>query len=257
MKSVPLFLCLSLMATAAMAEDKKYTLEDLNALIEQEEWGEFLSHAKDVAPGKRKGQWKTNVEKAAIGALDDAVKQGPIQAFSFANNLGQQFKTLKKSKPYMKHRGEVGLASLKGCFAQRYSVGCYDVLKLFVEGDPKNVELNYQAGKMARLNMNHRAAVPFMARAVKHAKGKKKSEICKDEDTALAVVNAFNAPKSDNTKMAKELFKGACYKALKKPVFEEFLEGSSYVAEHTCDIFKKKKALSTFQKAHCKDKGGK
>jgi len=259
MKLCSLLCCCTIILTPPLlAENKKYTLEELNALAVQEEWQEFLSHAKDVSPKNRKKTWNENLERAAIGVLTDASKKSPIEAFSWANHLADQFKTLKKSKPYMKHRGEIGIKALKDCFSNRYAAqSCFKAMTDFVAGDANNVQLNYTAGKLARLNMNSVTAVPFFAAAVKNAGAQKGQEICNDNDIEIAVIAGLNLPSSyDNVAPSKVLLK-RCFDALKKPVFEEFLKGGSYNAQNTCDIWKKNNMLSPFQKAHCKDRGDK
>jgi len=253
-----IFGLVALLALPGLAEEKKYTAKDLNALIDNEEWGEFIRHAKDVSPAERDAKWKKNLEKAAMASLDDAAKQSPQEAFAYASRLHDEFKVLKKSKAYMAHRGKVGLAALKNCFGQRYGgVACYELMTNFVAGDQTNVDLNYEAGKLARLNMNHNAATPFFYRAIKNAKAKRQKKICGDKDALMAFKHTIAGPDGPDVKSVRELLEGTCKKELKGPFLEELYTNNTYVARNTCDIFLKGKGLTPFQQAHCADKGGK
>lgn len=259
---LPTLLALSLSSPALAHGDKAYTMEDITALVENEGWQEILSHANDIAPRDRKDQWKKAVEAAGIGALENAKMKNPQEAFGAAYSLPDQFPTLKKSKRFMKLRSSVGVESMDECFKQRYGIGqCMKILDSFLAADPKNADAHLKAGKMVRLRTTpHASAAPYFAKALRAQKDKKAvRSYCADDDLRLAAISGLGQPSDwPQVKDANEIIFKHCYKELGDRAFEEFLEGGTYVALNTCDQWKKKKRkLSAFQKAHCKDKKSK
>jgi hypothetical protein len=51
---------LAAFATTAHADDKKYTMADLKALIEQKGYQEAIEHMKDISPSERKADGSTS-----------------------------------------------------------------------------------------------------------------------------------------------------------------------------------------------------
>src|SRR5271156_39505 len=59
----------------AHADDKKYTMADLKALVTQQSYREAVQHLDDVAPSERNADWQEVAGTAAAGfvaSLDEA-----------------------------------------------------------------------------------------------------------------------------------------------------------------------------------------
>jgi hypothetical protein len=260
LRFIPIFLAVTVAAPALADDDKAYTMEDLTALVENEGWRELLMHANDIKPRNRKGPWKKMVEQAATAELKAAKEKGPGEAFGAAYSLPDQFPTLKKSKAFMAMRSAIGVESMDSCFAQARWGGvneCIKILDSFLSSDKKNADAHMKAGKIVRLRTTpHASAAPYFLKAIVNQKDKKlRAEWCTDEDVKLAVSSAFANPSDwPQAKDARTLVFKHCYKQLGDTAYETFLDGGTYEARNLCAPLKKKKKLSAFQKAHCKDK---
>jgi hypothetical protein len=78
MKNTLTLIVLSLLAAgpALSAEEQTYTLQDLQALAQSEQWGDLRRHLKDVPPSRRDAGWNGLVEKAC---LRDDVQNEDVQ----------------------------------------------------------------------------------------------------------------------------------------------------------------------------------
>ena len=72
MKHLLALAALAALATTAHADDRKYTLADLKALIEQKGYQEAIEHMKDIAPSERKAEWIDIAGTAGAGLITGA-----------------------------------------------------------------------------------------------------------------------------------------------------------------------------------------
>lgn len=241
---------------ARSAEPAKYTLEDLRALGESQSWGELLEHVEDVRPSERKKEWKDLLDRAAIGQIDSLLEQKRLmEAHGTAEQLMTRFGLLKQSKPFMRKRGEAGLAAIAECLGNAYaSAQCLEQLDAFTKVDPKNAELAFAAGKLVvERGRMYPPAAPHFARAFEDKATR--AQGCKDPSVEASVLRALGQPPEyDNAKAASAVAFDHCYEVLSKPLFEAFYGSWGYEAQNLCAGFQKKKAkLSPFQSAFCQD----
>ena len=57
--------CLNLRGVV-YAEDRRYTMKDLQALEKRETWNELIYHIKDIAPSERDAEWNRLLTKACL-----------------------------------------------------------------------------------------------------------------------------------------------------------------------------------------------
>lgn len=244
----PLVLALvASVATSASAEEKKYTLADLEALVQQKSFKEAYLHLGDIAPASRTQKW-VDVGAAAAGGFLGQI-QGEDVAIAIIDEIDREYPALVKNAKYAKPRAEQGYKSLEACFGNSYSVDhCVKVALRFVEvGGDKALTL--KVAKLARRSMNAYGAVPFFEKAIAADKA-----ACKDEDAKLAVVAGIGLPEdSDNAKKAKVLM-ATCFGDMKADILKAFEDDSSggSTQRASCEILTKNKMLSSLQQKACK-----
>lgn len=246
-----------LVSTAALAaEPSKYTMEDLRALGESQSWAELLEHAEDVRPSERKKEWQDLLSRASIGVIDNLLAQKrTAEAHGTADQLVTRFGLLKQSKPFMKKRGEAGLAAIGDCLADAYSgVQCLEQLDAFTKMAPQDPELTFAAGKLVvERGRMYQPAATYFVRAFDDKALRAKG--CKDPSVKSAVLRALGEPPEYETaKAASVVAFEQCHDVLGKALLEAFYASSGYEARNLCAGLQKKKVkLSPFQTAFCQD----
>lgn len=242
--------------SARSAEPAKYTMEDLRALGESQSWGELLEHVEDVRPSERKKEWKDLLERSAIGQIDGLLEQKRLmEAHSGAEQLMTRFGILKQSRPFMKKRGEAGLANIAECLGNNYGAAqCLEQLEAFTKVDAKNAELAFAAGKLVvERGRMYPPAAPYFARAFEDKA--LRAQGCKDPSVESSVLRALGQPPHyEDAKAASTVAFDQCFDVLNKPLFEAFYGSWGYEAANLCAGLQRKKAkLSPFQSAFCHD----
>jgi hypothetical protein len=125
------------------------------------------------------------------------------------------------------------LADLDKCVSRTYdSSHCLDRLEKFAKKNPKD---QFEIGKRARLQFAHWVALRFFEPAMQ----KPTAAQCADEDVGLAVRSGLALPPDRPPfEVAKKLFTGSCFNAL-KPVIEKEItadKGVGYLSTNTCPI---------------------
>lgn len=246
----------SVLAVVPSVAAEKYNQEDLDALLKQRAYGEFLQHANDIRPSKRNAAWKKGIETAVLGELTHQEKQ-VTRHFSAADYDAflTSFPSLRESETFLAKRTKVALGDLKRCLDNRWGQTCSDMAKGLLETDPKNHIAQMESGRLLRIGFGGKAAIPHFHAALKNAPAKERSGYCKDEQVPLALRHTFHGPKSDFTDPAIDIVAKLCVAEVSEVVMDMFLDGSPYAAEALCPTLIKLKRLTPFQKAHCKDKG--
>ena len=239
------------------AEDK-YSREDLQALVEQQEWLEILEHGKDISPRERDDEWKAWIEAAAIGMLAESNSESSQDSYQTMQQIDDRYRHLSQSDDYMSVRAEVGIAALQDCLQNSYYANeCNDALTTFVAGDETNVSLNLSAAKLTRQHLNASLALPYFVTALEASSDEEIQSICADPDLELSVERALSQSNEDTAAPAVKLLDTVCHAELKTTLFDSFISGDHYIAVHTCSVWKGKGMLSDFQAAHCADVGAK
>ena len=239
--------------TTGHAENEKYSMADLKALVEQESWIEVLDHAFDVRPSRRGKTWRTYLETAAVGHLNALQGAGdPDQAMRAAEELTVKHPILKRSRRYMAMRGRLGLEAMENCFRHdRGGLQCSARLETFVRADPTNDNLAFEAGRLVRLRGSPTISAKLFALAFKK---KSRRTSCSDDQVALAVERVLNnATGGEAVAAARKIAFDYCWAALKNGIREQFLDAGKYYLANTCPDLKRKRLLSRFQLALCKD----
>ena len=238
---------------SAHAEDKKYTLADLKALVEQKSYAEAVAHLQDVPPSERKAEYIDVAGRAAAGAV-----AGEADAWSkllAMIEIEKKSPIVLKSAAYRGVRTDAAVTGFDLCF-QNAGGGfqqCRDYALAFVDGDPSNGKLTLQLAKVVRRGMSHFAAVPFFKRALA---ANKPAQVCADEDLSLAVMSGLGLKPADERLGEAKAIAGTCFANLKAELVKA-ISDSGELHDHACEVLQAKKALTPDQTKACAVKKGK
>ncbi len=227
----------------SQADEKKYSIQDIEALVKNESWSELVQHLEDILPAKRDKKWQQIVEKGVLGYIETLnTDKNPFAALIMADRYTKRYSFLKKSKAFMAKRSKVGLKGFEECYDQSYGGGeCSDRFLPFVEGDLGNVDLSLKAGQLVILKQHHYFAIPFFRHAVVWAKGSKK--VCEADRLWDSLMAALKLPTSYKKLVpaAQEVCR-TCWPTMKEDLINRFDEGGSYYQTNLCPVLKEKKS---------------
>lgn len=247
-----------MLASVAHADDKKYSIADLKALVGQSAFKEAFQHLGDISPSARNAEW-VDVAAAAAGGVLGTLDTDDGTTLALVDEVDRQYPQLLKAAKYTKPRAEFGFKGLEGCFEQTngywssYGLdNCVKVGLRFVDNSNGDRVLALKVAKLARKSMNHYDAVPFFKRAL----GPKDTAACKDEDLKLAVVAGLGLPPEYPKATESKAIMTTCWDDLKDAVLKAFEEDSKggYVHQNTCDVLLAKKMISGLNAKQCTKK---
>ena len=242
MKQLLALAALAALATTAHADDKKYTLADLKALIEQKAYQEAIEHLKDISPSERKAEWTDIAGTAGAGILTSA--PDAETKLYFMIQVEKDIPAILKSPKYLTARADATGDAFNTCFDRGDFQQCRDNALVFVDADPKNAKATLAVAKAVRRGMSHFAAVPFFKRAL--AAGKP-ATVCPDEDLALAVVSGLGLDAKDTKVADSQALGTTCWKEVKDSVIKELMSDSGkkgYFHDNACALAKTNKAAT-------------
>jgi hypothetical protein len=116
---------------------------------------------------------------------------------------------------------------------------CVDGLTKYIQGHKKDA---FEAGKLARLNLKHWAALPFFDIASSTVDKKK---FCADEDVHLATVSGLGLPPGSKNEdklihIAETIAFDRCWDTMKEALNKEIDSGTGYLRDNACLSLKKK-----------------
>lgn len=224
------------LATTARAEDKKYTLADLKALVADKSYTEALQHMGDISPSERKAEWNEVLGQAATGFA-----QGGKDAIDKLRNMlavEEQYPTVVKNAKYAAVRTEWGPKGFATCFDRSYDVSdCKTFAIKFIDDDASNGKLALAMAKVARKGMNAYGAAPLFKRAVSATK----ATACKDADLSLAVIAALGLPTDYDDYADGKSVADTCFGELKPTILKELVGASGYYKDNACALLTAKK----------------
>jgi hypothetical protein len=236
MLSVVGLVCL---ASVAHAEEKKYSIADLKALVDQKSYMEALQHLADIAPAGRTAEWNEIAGAAAAGTVAAAEKDLKL---GYMIEIEKMYPVVLKSAKYIAVRTDNARAAFDGCFNRRYSFQeCRDVALKFVDADAKNAKLTLDVAKAVRLGMAHYGSLPFFKRA-HAAAGGTAAAVCKDDDLRLAIISGLGLPDGDDRLGDAIALSYSCWDSVKPAIVKELTEESGYYHDRACDILASKRA---------------
>jgi hypothetical protein len=237
-----LLVTLILAPAAARGDDKKYTIDDLQALVKNGAWDEASQHLEDIPPAKRDPVWRGIVEKVAIAqlkALD--LDKSPLEGLVLADAYTKRFSFLVKSKPFMTTRADVGMKGFERCFGDEWSrQTCVDRLLPFVEVDRGNVALALKAAGMQMRAAVAHASAPLWLLAVEWGKASKK--VCTAERLDESIMAALALPRDYKQLDSGLKVADRCFPYFKERLQEVVLE-DGYLKTNICPLLKRKNAV--------------
>jgi hypothetical protein len=231
-------------AVLGFVADRKYSLADLQALEKKEQYEELLQHVEDVPPASRSSAWDALLTRTAsayvatLAEADDAF--AAFGGFMMTEHLVGRYPQLRKSKEFMRKRGDVGQKMFGKCFQLSYSgEECVGMALDFVKVAGTDAKEKLAVAKIVSNNQNKYVAVPFFKAALQ---GEDRSA-CKDADLAATTTAALALPPDyDNAKGARDIAENVCFAELERSIIAELTkgDGSSYFRDNACAVLRQK-----------------
>lgn len=227
--------------------ETKYSLADLQALEKKEQYEELLAHVEDVAPASRSAAWDTLLTRAATAYVatlaDSADTYAAFGGFMTTEQLAKRYPQLRKSKEFMRKRGEVGEHMFRKCFELTYSgEECVGMALEFVKVAGTDASEKLAVAKIVSRNQNKYVAVPFFGIALKD--GDKSA--CKDADLVATTTAGLGLPPEyDNAKGARDIAQNVCFAELEQPIVEALTKSdtSGFYRDNACAVLREKGAV--------------
>ena len=106
-------------AVGALAEEARFTAEEIEGLAAKSAWAEAILHMPEVATGDRGANWDELVERVAVGYLRSIAEEDPSNAMAMVDTLPQTYPSLRRSEKYRDAAEAIAYSGFKACFAQK------------------------------------------------------------------------------------------------------------------------------------------
>ena len=247
-------------ASPLMAEQRRDSIADLDALAAQHSWRELGDHLMDVAPATRDAHWQKLVEQAAIGEVAPLASGSAAYDDKLAalERYYPTFPSLAQSAAFMKLRSTIGLDAFRRCFklASERSMDaatCRDRFVEFVRVEPVDLALAKSAAELVTQRDDDAGAADFYV--IELAAGQ---NICAAPDVAKATVAALGESAETGEAKAGKALLERCFDQVKDAVLDRFavVRPNSPYMQNTCPTLLAHNLVSGLRAAHCKDLGG-
>lgn len=243
----------------AVGAEGSYTMADLQALEKQQGWAELADHLGDIPPSQRDAAWEKIAQHAGLGLLSIAKRdKNPIQGIIDSEKLLTRFPAMKASPEFLAQRGIVGLEAFKACFdiGEKVADQCMQVLRLFVDEDPTNQDLQYGAGDVIPGAYFAYLRVPYYRAGLVTRTATRTCSPRVLRATMMGLDRSNSEPElkpiiADSIALASD----ACWPQIKDPIVAELKQypNAADYQSHVCPILRAKKALESADvRALCK-----
>jgi hypothetical protein len=259
-KRISLALLWTLLVNPLMAQERRDSIADLDALAAQHSWRELGDHLTDIAPATRDAHWQKLVEQAALGEVTQLASGSAAYGDKLAvlERYYPAFPSLAQSTAFMKLRSGIGLDAFRRCFTlaserSMDAAACRDRLVEFVRVEPVDLGLAKSAAELVTQRDDDAGAADFYA--IELAAGE---NVCAAPDVAKATVAALGESAETGEAKAGKALLERCFDQLKDAVLDRFavVRPSGPYMRNTCPTLLAHNLVSGLRAAHCKDLGG-
>jgi len=123
MKSI--FLLIGLYCIPAFTQEteaKLYSISDLELMAKNRSWSRVILYIKDVPKSERDLQWKSLLERAAIGYVSEIAREGMSDADKMVKELEFEFPELKESTSFIALKDKLVLEGFSKCFSTKSNI---------------------------------------------------------------------------------------------------------------------------------------
>lgn len=227
--------------------DKKYTLEEIKILTDQEMWDEALAHIEDTHPLKRGEDWRAALGEIAEGWLyDQEIAEDWDKAHQETSVLFKRFKVLKKNPEAMKYRKKIGLRYLEKCLRAKPLKDCHPASIAFIRYDKNSVEdLGFAVGRLTSYHRFIRWSLEYYDFALNE---ETKDKYCQDNRLQAAIENGWYGFPGDRNMQLTKRMSGLCFEQMEatfRKGLDEYIEKPRKLASSSqmiCDLFKEQGA---------------
>jgi hypothetical protein len=209
-------------ASSVLAEERRDSIADLDALAAQHSWHELGGHLMDIAPAARDAHWQKLVQQTAIGEVTPlASGSGSFDdRLAILERYYPAFPSLAQSAAFMKLRATVGLDAFRQCFTLATKqfldpASCREGLVDFGRVEPIDLALTKSAADLLTQRGDDAAAANFYA--IELAAGE---NVCATPEVATATVAALGeSVETREARAGKALFE-SCFEQVKGAVLD-------------------------------------
>jgi hypothetical protein len=251
----------ALLPAPAFAQEKRWTMKDLEALesgryreegsVPGESWRELVEHLEDIPPSERDNKWGALVERSTLKYLDALVAEKDwAGALAAAEKATGRYANLRKSRAFMEKRAEIGPKGYDlACFSKKSgtSDNCNEKLLAFVQADRDNRPLWLEATKVVIRHFNAYVAMPFARGAVEG-----NPAACGEEVVQRATLAALGLPKEDSKVKDAQVAAELCFDKLKDALTTAAAKEGGYTFDNSCALLVKKGAITGLMAKKCK-----
>lgn len=242
---------LLLVAASAAADDKKYTLAELEQLAARSAWLDVMHHLADVPRAQRTAGWMSLATKTAVVlGSDNSQAMGLPRVLQMEDELPE----LLASPQYVKARAPVMYALLDECMHPHAVGACMNIAELVVRAVPKDQAFALKVAKLGRRNVMPEDSLRLFVLALGP---KDRATACKDEDLAAAVIAGLGLGADDDRyPQASSIAFTTCWTALSRPILDalDASEATSDLRTNVCKRLGAKPRLVKERPAVCDER---
>jgi len=221
-------------------EERRFSLDELEALGQKGYWDQVLFHAQHVPSGERGPRWEVLVERSTVQNLN-FLREGAVSgADQLAISFAQNFPFLTRSKVFRESRDEAALAE----FRRLYGLGTQstsestEALVSFAKQIGDDTDFAFRAGQLAAEKQDPVAALPLYHLAIMGSVGTVKKGYCDHAEIKRSVTAALHLASGDLTRKALQIADKECWTAMQTDLATAFQrEPSSAFDANVCPLF--------------------
>ena len=239
--------CLSAFMTLAPASPS-WTLEQLNAALEQHSYAEILDRATDVPSTERTDGWQDAVTKSAAEVLRamKPTEKSPLFVVNRATELAVRFRFIESRPEFVAARGEVIVAALRRCW-DADDQRCLRALDAHTQSLSGKAALD--AAKVLQRGGVPWGAMSYIERAVASER-----TLCTNALVRTVTLSALTTPADQPVAAsARRVAFELCWDALMPATKEGMVGASDAYLQNCCKAMRDKGALSGLQDEICLD----
>jgi hypothetical protein len=103
-------------------ESKRYSIDDLELMGKKKEWAKVVLYLKDISKSEQNLQWKSLLERAAIGYVGELQSGGFSDVEKVIHDMVYEFPDLKDSYKFEKVKNDLFMTGYRKCFSKTSDV---------------------------------------------------------------------------------------------------------------------------------------
>lgn len=220
-----------LLSASTLADDKAYTMDDLQQLANHQSWSELVANLDDIKPSSRDDAWLLLVDKAGVGFLSSLAKATSTnEAVNVGKVLSLQFPSLKGNDEFVSLYLALANELYSDCFRYQ-SAECTNEYAQTLEQFSASASMTYQKGVLALQKVSKTSSVPFFALATEAD-----PSYCTKPEVGKGILETLALPKHVYFNTALQVATSTC-KSYKLDSADSYLRHSFEVQQVLCESY--------------------